>query len=159
MSNINAAQLSSKYGFDFINGREVPRLVVTDGYILAGLHQGGVHVETGELTLAGTLQGSLDAQSGTRVCIRGRQQGSVSVASGAVVVVAGAIEGSVHVRRGGQVIIEAGGRLAGSLTNYGEVIVRGVFGGSYIGDGDMKLENDGYIKQPVIRDGARYYEW
>lgn len=154
-----AARMSDKYGSDLMDGREVPRLVVTGDYTLAGTHQGSVHLEMGQFGLDGTLQGSLDIQSGVTASIRGTQQGSVAVAEGAVVVVTGAIQGSTHVSRGGVVIVDATGRLAGSLTNDGEVVVRGVFGGSYVGDGQLRLEGDGYIKRPVVRDGVSYYEW
>lgn len=159
MSNTKAAELSSKYGFDIMRDGKVPRLVVSDDYVLSGTHQGGVHVEGGEFVLEGTLQGSLDLQSSVNAYIRGRQQGSVTVAKGAVVIVTGAIQGSTHVEVGGHVIVETSGRLAGSLTNYGEVLVRGVFGGSYTGDGNLKVEGDGRIKQPVIQNGVFYYEW
>jgi len=151
--------MSDKYAFDIMDGREVPTLVVTDDYTLTGTHQGGVHVEAGDFRLDGTLQGSLDLQSGVKASIRGTQQGSVAVAEGAVVLVTRAFQGSTHISRGGVVIIEATGRLAGSLTNDGEVVVRGVFGGSYVGDGRLRLEGDGYIKQSVVRDGVSYYEW
>lgn len=153
------ARMSEAYGFDLMNNREVPKLVVSGDYTLAGTHQGSVHVESGKFGLEGTLHGSLDLQSGVTAFIRGTQQGSVSVAEGAVVVVAGAIEGSVHVCPGGAVTIEDTGRLAGSLHNDGEVVVRGVFGGSYLGDGQFRLEGDGYIKRPIVRDGVSYYEW
>jgi cytoskeletal protein CcmA (bactofilin family) len=153
------ARLSDKYGFDIMDGREVPRLVVTGDYTLSRTHQGGVHVESGQFRLEGTLQGSLDLQCGAAALIRGTQQGSVAVAEGAIAVVTGAIQGSVHVYSGGTVIIEGTGRLAGSLSNDGEVVVRGVFGGSYSGDGQLRLEGDGHIKQPRVRDGVSYYEW
>ena len=159
MSDTPNARMSDKYGFDIFDGEDVPRLVLSGDYVLSGTHQGGVHVEAGEFTLEGTLQGSLDLQTGVRASIRGKQQGSVSVAAGAVVVVAGVIEGSMSVASGGAVIIESAGRLAGSLANHGEVIVRGVFGGCYVGEGELRLEGDGYIKEPVTRDGVNYYEW
>jgi cytoskeletal protein CcmA (bactofilin family) len=127
--------------------------------VLSGVHQGGVHVEAGQFRLDGILQGSLDIQTGVDALIRGTQQGSVNVASGARVVISGSIEGSVSVVRGGVVIVENGGKLAGSLNNYGSVIVRGVFGGTTSGDSRIRLEGAGYIKQPIVRDGVNYYEW
>ena len=48
-----------QYNYDFINGQEVPPLVVKDDTVLSGIHQGSVYVESGILTLRGTLQGSL----------------------------------------------------------------------------------------------------
>jgi cytoskeletal protein CcmA (bactofilin family) len=135
------------------------RLVVAGDYVLSGLHQGGVHVEAGQFRLDGTLQGTLDVQTGVEVLIRGTQQGSVNVASGARVVITGSIEGSARVAPGGVVIVESGGKFAGSLNNNGDVTVRGVFGGSTSGDCSIRLEGSGYIKQPIVRDGANYYEW
>jgi len=38
------------------------------------------------------------------------------------------------------------------------VVVRGVFGGNEMGDSPVRLEGDGYIKQPTIRDGMYFYE-
>lgn len=150
---------STEYGVDYIDDEERPRLIVAGDYALAGVHQGGVHVEAGRFLLEGVLQGSLDIQTGAEAIIRGTLQGSASVASGSRVVVTGSIEGSASVARNGTLIIESGGKLAGSLTNYGDVIVRGVFGGVATGDCALRLEGTGYIKQPVIRDGTNVYEW
>jgi len=89
----------------------------------------------------------------------GKQQGTVSVGRGATVEVTGAIEGSTSVEHGGVVIIEAGGKLAGTLANEGEVIIRGVFGGLRSGGGEFRVENGGHVKQPTMRNGIAYYEW
>jgi cytoskeletal protein CcmA (bactofilin family) len=159
MSDSMAARMSTKYGVDYFDDDERPRLVVVGNYVLSGVHQGGVHVEAGEFRLHGTLEGGLDIQTGVDAVIRGRQQGSVSVAAGANVAVIGSIEGGVHIARGGELVIEPSGRLAGSLDNYGDVIIRGVFGGTTTGDRSVRLEGSGYIKQPVVRDGVNYYEW
>jgi hypothetical protein len=159
MSENAPARLSTKYGFDVFDGRQVPKLVVTDDYLLSGVHQGGIHVEAGCFRLVGTQQGSLDVMKGATASIFGLQQGSISVATDAVVTVAGAIQGSAYVAAGGLLIIEAGGRLAGSLKNYGNVLIRGVFGGPATGDGHLRLEDGGHIKEPVQRDGVSYYEW
>jgi cytoskeletal protein CcmA (bactofilin family) len=158
MTNQNVAHMSTKYGLDYFNGKGQPRLVVFGDYVLSNVHQGSVHVESGQFYLDGTIRGSLDVQDGVNAVIKGRQQGSVSVANGACVVVIGSIEGSIHVSRGGSVIVESNGKLAGSLNNRGDVIVRGVFGGSVTG-APIRIECSGYIKQPVIRDGVSYYEW
>lgn len=158
MDDSNVARMSTKYGVDYFDAEERPRLVVFGDYTLSEDHQGGVHVEAGQFTLHGTLQGSLDIQNGVRAVIRGRQQGSVSVASGARVVVEGSIEGSLSVAQGGVVTVESGGKLAGSLQNNGQVIVRGVFGGALTGT-PVRLEGNGYIKQPNVRDGVNCYEW
>lgn len=41
----------------------------------------------------------------------------------------------------------------------GAVVLRGIFGGSRSGSGELAFEGDGYEKQPKIRDGVHYYEW
>jgi cytoskeletal protein CcmA (bactofilin family) len=147
------------YDNDWMDGEEVPPLVVREDRVLTGIHQGSVHVESGQFTLAGVIQGSLDIQSGVTAIITGAQQGSVSLESGSEVSVRGAIEGSAYVDHGATLVIEAAGRLAGSLSNYGLVILRGVFGGSQDGTGEFRIEGDGRIKQPIVRDGMNYYEW
>jgi cytoskeletal protein CcmA (bactofilin family) len=151
--------VKSNYGNDIINGREVAPLVVSGDRVLAGVHQGTVHVEGGHFELRGTLQGTLSVYRGATASISGTQQGSVYVASGASVTVAGAIEGSTHVEQRAELVVEPRGRLAGSLHNDGRVIVRGIFGGARSGLGEFVLEDQGTVKQPIIRDGIYYYEW
>jgi len=140
---------------------EAPPLVVTNSHTLQGTHRGTVRVEAGgNLMLHGTLQGTLSVQPGATVLISGTQQGTVAVAAGAIVTVQGAIEGTTSIESGATVIIEASGKLAGSLANYGLLVVRGVFGGAQSGTGAIRLEGRGYIKQPTsISNGVHYYEW
>lgn len=73
--------------------------------------------------------------------------------------VSGAIEGTTTVERGGELVVAASAKLAGTLHNDGLVIVRGVFGGAQSGTGELRLEDQGHIKQPRVRDGIHYYEW
>ena len=40
-----------KYGFDYIDGREVPQTVIEDDFTIQGKHNGTVHVENGTLTI------------------------------------------------------------------------------------------------------------
>lgn len=145
--------------YDLINGRWVPKLVIDSDYVVNGTHQGSVRVLGGQFVLAGTLQGSLAIERGVSAMVTGTQQGSVTIGYGSIVTVTGAIQGSTRVERGANLIIEPGGKLAGSLSNDGTVIVRGVFGGSQTGTGQIRIEEPGYIKQPRIRDGIRYYDW
>jgi cytoskeletal protein CcmA (bactofilin family) len=159
MTDSTVAYMSTKYGVDIFDGVDQPQLVVAGDYVLSGVHQGSVHVEAGKFHLDGTHQGSLDVQTGVEVLISGSQQGSVKVAMGARVLITGSINGSAHVARGGTIIVESGGKFAGSLNNYGDVIVRGVFGGTTSGDRRVRLEGSGHIKQPSVRDGVNYYEW
>ena len=151
--------MANQYNHDWIDGRQVPPLVIHENYVLNYAHAGSVHVESGRFKLAGVLQGSLDIQSGVSAIITGTQQGSVSIASGSVVTVYGAIEGSTNVESGGTLIIEEGGKLSGSLANHGKVILRGLFGGNNIGAGELKIEDKGRIIQPIVKDGINYYEF
>lgn len=151
--------MQSRYGFDVIDGRRVPQLAISEDYVLTGFHSGTVHVESGNFTLEGTLQGTLDIQSGVTAHIAGMQQGTVSIDNGSMVTVTGTIQGTTSVSRGATLIIETGGRLAGTLDNNGEVILRGVFGGQRVGSGKLIIEEGGRIKQPTIRNGISYYEW
>lgn len=74
--------------------------------------------------------------------------------------VGGSIKGSAHIEHDGTLIIESGGKLAGSLHNDGAVIVRGVFGGSRMGSGELRFEDGGYEKAPDrIEGNRRYYNW
>lgn len=148
-----------KYGVDYIDGVEVPQLVVTEDFIIQGMHNGTVHVESGVLTIQGELHGTLHVQNGTKVVIIGKQHGTVSVDSEAIVIVYGELHGTTTIDYGSIVIVEEGGKLAGSLINNGQLIVRGVFGGAQSGNGKLILEGNGHIKQPVIKNGISFYKW
>lgn len=148
-----------KYGFDCIDGRDVPQTVIEDDFTIQGKHDGTVHVENGTLTIQGELHGTLDVQSGAKAIIIGKQYGTVSVANNAEIVIFGELHGTTNVSVHGTAVVEAHGKLAGTLSNNGTVIVRGVFGGAQSGHGELILEENGYIKQPVIKNGMNYYEW
>ena len=136
-------------------------LVISSEHTLLGTHRGTVRVTSGgTLCLDGTLQGTLDIQIGATVRINGQQQGTVAIAARASVTVFGAIQGTTSLERGASLTIEPSGKLAGTLVNYGLVVVHGVFGGAQSGNGTIHLEGDGYIKKPTsIKDGTHYYEW
>jgi cytoskeletal protein CcmA (bactofilin family) len=151
--------MSQRNGFDLVNGVEVPQFVINEDYTLTGLHRGTVIVQSGDFTLEGTLEGTLSIASGVCAVIRGTQRGSVSVGPSATVSVYGAIWGSTTVDPGAMLTIEPGGKLAGALTNHGRVVVRGVFGGSLTGGGELVLEGEGHIKEPTVRNGNTYYRW
>jgi len=145
---------------DIINGREVPPLVVTSDHVVSQAHNGSVHVKAGELRVFDTLNGSLRLQSGTKATISGTQNGSAHISDNSVLTVTGVLNGSTSVNEGGAVVVEAGAKLAGSLHNNGTVIVRGVFGGSKSGSGELRFEGDGYEKLPeVSADGTRTYRF
>ena len=150
--------MSHSYEYDSLDGRPVPPLVITSDHSLNGTHRGTVHVESGTLHLQGILQGTLDVQSGANAIITGDQRGTVAIASGATVTVLGAIHGTAHLEAGARLVIEDSGKLAGTLVNQGVVILRGVFGGERIGTGHLRIEGNGHIKEPVIRNGVQYYD-
>jgi cytoskeletal protein CcmA (bactofilin family) len=152
------SEMNRNYGFDIMDGQRVPQLVLDRDHVLAD-HAGTVHVEAGNFMLEGTLRGTLDIQAGVSAQISGRQQGTVSVASRATVIVTGVIEGSTTVERDATIIVERGAKLAGTLANEGTVIVRGTFGGARSGRGELRLEGEGYIKQPRSEGGVSYYDW
>jgi hypothetical protein len=147
------------YPNDFIDGREVPQLVIAADDVLLGTHNGTIQVESGHFKLRGTNQGSLNLHPGATATISGKQQGSVSIQPGASVRVTGAIEGSTNVSPGATVVVEPTGKLAGSLHNDGSVVVRGAFGGARSGQGELIFEDQGYEKAPILRDGVHIYEW
>lgn len=148
-----------KYGVDYIDGQELPQLVVTEDYIIQDKHIGTVHVESGTLTIKGELNGTLDVQEGSKIVIFGEQHGTVSIDSGAEVIIYGEIHGTTTINYESVVIVEESGKLAGTLENNGKLIIRGVFGGVQSGNGEIVLEGHGQIKQPIIRDGINYYQW
>ena len=96
---------------------------------------------------------------GSTATISGTQAGTISTGVDVPITVTGAIEGTTEVQRGATLVMENGARLAGALQNEGLVIVRGVFGGPQTGAGELRLEDQGYIKQPRVRDGISYYDW
>lgn len=151
--------MSTNYPNDWIDGRQVPPLVITTDYVLSGRHEGTIHVESGQFELRGRLQGTLSLYPSSTAIISGTQAGTISIGAGVAVRVTGAIEGTTSVHRDAKLLIEEGGRLAGALQNDGVVIIRGVFGGPKSGRGELRLEGPGYIKQPRIRDGVSYYDW
>jgi hypothetical protein len=151
--------MQQKYEPDYIEGRPVPPLVIASDHVIDGVHQGTVHLEAGTFELRGRLLGTLVVHPHARAVISGIQRGTISLGEGAHVAVQGAIEGTASVGRGAILVIEATGKLAGTLSNQGTVVLRGVFGGATVGFGTLRIEGDGYIKEPTIRDGVSFYEW
>jgi hypothetical protein len=144
--------------FDYIDGRRVPQTEIAEDYTLVGTHNGSVRVIGGAFKLVGTLNGSLEIGDNLSVEILGKQNGSVWIGSGSSVFVAGEINGSLSLARGGMLVVKEGAKLAGSLQNDGLVVLRGTFGGSQSGTGELQIDG-GTIKQPIKRDGIDYYEW
>lgn len=148
-----------KYHYDIIDGVEVPPLVVRGEREVIADHKGTIHVELGSLIIEGNHMGTLVAHNGTEIEITGKQSGTVSIRSGALVTVYGTLSGTTSVEPASVLVIEEQGRLSGTLSNDGSVIVRGVFGGARTGSGKLELEGRGYIKEPVTKNGFNYYEW
>ena len=96
---------------------------------------------------------------GVLLCVVKGMKTTVSVENNAEVIIVGELHGTTNVCNYGTVIIEKHGKLAGTLSNNGVVIVRGVFGGAQSGNGELILEGNGYIKQATIKDEINYYEW
>ena len=138
----------------------MPPLVVREDHVLVGVHEGSVYVEAGRFELVGVLQGSLHLSGGAPVFITGTHQGSLHVSARSLLTVSGAVQGSTHVESDAEVIVESGGKLAGSLHNDGQVLIRGVFGGTKFGLGSLVFESGGYEKMPTRSgDGTRVYDW
>ncbi len=144
---------------DFIDGQEVEQTILIEDFNLYGHHQGTINVKNGCFNLFGTHQGTLNIISLEPAEIQGTQQGTLSLSQKTTVTVTGIIQGTVSISPNATLIIETTGKLQGTLSNNGTVIVRGVFGGQQTGFGDMFLEGNGYIKEPTIKDGVNYYEW
>jgi cytoskeletal protein CcmA (bactofilin family) len=151
--------MQKQNNYDTIDGHRVPQTYINEDYELKGIHEGTINVEAGKFKLRGTLQGTLVINTIETVEISGTQQGTVQMSRGSNVIVSGSIQGTTNVSPGATLIIESTGKLSGTLTNNGTVILRGVFGGAQSGSGNLVLEGEGYIKQPTIKNGISYYEW
>lgn len=149
----------TNYPNDIINGEEVPQLVITSDQDLMGVHHGTIQVESGHLHIQGENHGTLTLHPGSAATISGEQHGTVSISSGASVTVLGALHGTTDVSPHASLVVEATGKLAGTLSNDGSVVVRGVFGGARSGQGSLRFEGNGYEKAPTVRDGVHFYEW
>ncbi|ENC9770657.1 hypothetical protein GHT99_08095 [Citrobacter koseri] len=143
--------------YDIINGQKVPQTVITENKVLTGEHRGTVKVISGELTIIGSLHGTLSVEANASVRILGSQHGTIGISSGASVVIEGNAHGTVSVSPGATLVIEECGLLMGTLNNNGVMVLRGVYGGAQSGSQKIILEGNGYIKQPQIIDGVHYY--
>lgn len=69
------------------------------------------------------------------------------------------MSGFTTISDGSTIIVEEKGRFPGSLRNEGILIIKWVFGGVLSGDGEIIIEGNEYIKEPVTRNGMTYYQW
>ncbi|WP_323918962.1 hypothetical protein [Aeromonas caviae] len=145
--------------YDIIDGVHTPQTIIDRDFELTGIHKGSVIVTSGAFKLLGVLQGSLKVQSEAEALINGEQQGSVHISENCRVAVTGKIKGSTHVAYGAILTIKPDGTLAGSLHNNGTVILEGVLGGAQSGIGEIIIQGNGYIKQPLVENGIHYYQW
>lgn len=136
-------------------------LVVEAGMRLSGMHNNSVEVVSGRFDVYGRVNGSVlvHGDGEVFVSVGGQINGSVSVKPGGSVTVQGSLMGSVRIADGAEVVVEPLGKIAGSLSNYGLLIVRGMFAGAQSGDGELRLEGVGYIKQPdhIDSNGGHHY--
>ena len=146
------------YGYDIIDGKKIAHTVIENDYKLERKHIGTVHVVNCELIIYGELHGTLDVQQNAKVIIEGKQHGSTYIDNDAQIVINGELHGSTYVKSNGVITIENAGKMMGSLNNHGTVVVKGVFSGSQTGSGSLLLKGNGYIKQPIVRNGINYYE-
>ena len=147
------------YEMNYIDGKRMPPMIINEDYVLVGEHCGTIHVEAGTLVIQGKNSGTLDVQMGAKVEVLGEQSGSTHIATGAEAIVRGIMSGSTTISDGSTIIVEEKGMLSGSVRNEGILIIKGVFGGARLGDGEIIIEGNGYIKEPVTRNGMTYYQW
>lgn len=143
--------------YDIINGEKVPQTIINEDFELSDTHNGTVKVRGGCFKLLGTLKGTLSIDSQDMAEIHGAQQGTVSLSSNSSVRVTGKIQGTTSVSRGATLVVEETGQLQGTLSNDGTVILKGTLAGAQSGNGELVIEGNGYIKQPVVKNGINYY--
>ncbi|MCU1409692.1 MAG: hypothetical protein JWR04_399 [Rhodoglobus sp.] len=120
---------------------------VTGYTTLAGTTTGSVTVlDGGTLIVGGTHDGSVVVEGGGTLLVQGALRGAVEVGSLATATVSGDLVGKVEIRIAGTLAVEAGGRLAGPVTNYGSFTNHGMRSGPVEGrepddsDGSEVLE-------------------
>ncbi|CAN5381958.1 hypothetical protein BH11ACT5_BH11ACT5_26490 [soil metagenome] len=103
---------------------------VTGYTTLAGTTSGSVTVvDGGTLVVGGTHDGAVVLEGGAALLVQGVLRGPLDVGSLASATVKGDLVGSVDIRVAGTLVVEAGGRLAGSVTNYGSFTNHGLRSG------------------------------
>lgn len=123
-----------------------PELVVTDDFVLDGVHEGPVRVKRGELELVGELRGRLRLHVGARTVVRGLLVGELVVAPGVCARVFGTIRGTVIIEPAGELVLEQSAQLTGAVENAGHVLVRGLLAGPVRGAGTVVTEGSGCVE-------------
>lgn len=126
---------------------------------ISGVLRDPVHVPAGERwrVLSGAVvQGQVSVEGTLIVEKGGAVQGALSVDAGGEAFVRGAVQGAATVDPDAELTVEAGGSLQGALVNYGDVVVRGMFAGTVVGE-PFTLEGAGRVIEPEIRNGEHIY--
>lgn len=143
--------------YDIINGEKVPQTTVNEDFELIGTHTGTVKVYGGCFRLQGTLKGTLIIDCSDMAEIHGAQEGTVSLSPSSSVRVTGTIQGTTSISRGAKLVVEETGKLQGTLSNDGTVILRGTLAGAQSGSGEVVIEGNGNIKHALVKNGINYY--
>lgn len=96
---------------------------------------------TTDTTWSGHTQFAVTVATGATLAISGTHEGSVTIDSLGTVIVTGDIVGPIEIRVAGTLVIEEGGRVAGSISNFGSVTNRGLRAGRV--DGREPDDQDG----------------
>ncbi|WCD78266.1 hypothetical protein [Pseudomonas sp. TUM22785] len=81
--------------------------------------------------------------------MKGAYNGTLSVYEGGQVIVTDRANASTTIYPGANVVIEPLGKISGSTSNNGTLIITGALGGAYRGHGVLILAGEGYIKKLV----------
>ena len=133
-------------------------IIVDTDQVLTGTTRYQLVVLSGATaTIMGKHQGGANVRQGGRIEIPGKLQGSMTIDDGAEVYVTGDLQGSVSILAGGLLVIEPNGRVCGSLSNWGEVVNRGLRAGAVTGN--EPSDEGGQVLQPtsISADGTRTY--
>lgn len=144
--------------YDIIDGRRVPGTVISSDQVITGTHRGSLRIEGCAVVIIGVVHGSVSVSQSATLDLEGTIHGSTSVSSGGLINISGKLHGSTSIAANARVIIEPSGSLSGSMSNNGDLLIHGVFGGAYSGRGTIRTEGAGYIKQPRIENGVHYYD-
>lgn len=136
-----------------------PQRTISSDEVITGLYQGTIIViNDAELSINGTVQGTLSVESG-RVIINGIQQGTVNLASGSSLVNKGSLQGTVNIENDAIFENAKEAKLAGSINVSGVLNNFGVRGGIVTGFGEVSDKPGSEVKQPTIINGISVYNW
>jgi len=129
---------------------------VTEYTTLAGESSGSVTVaDGGTLVVGGAHNGAVVVEGGGTLQITGALHGPVEICSLATATVSGDLVGKVDIRIAGTLVVEAGGRLAGPVTNYGSFTNHGVRSGPV--EGRSPDDQEGSVEVEPVHPGVYNY--